>query len=249
MKTNLKMLWVAALFSLVSGGSLAGSVAPLTTFTAGTTAQASQVNGNFNAVSTAVNDNNARITTNTTNITANTTAISTKQDRVTGTCATSSAIRTINADGTVVCESTTSATTGYVTVSAVGAIPRNSTYETTQTNAGGSVGRNGVTTGQEFLVVPVNLPHGATITKFTYVCYDNDATYSSSGYLYRDTNTAIATVSTGGASTTLQTLSTTSISGPTVNNQTSGIYVYMGVQGEAGANLAPVRAIIEYTLP
>jgi hypothetical protein len=248
MKTNLKMLWVAALFSLASGGSLAGSVAPLTTFTAGTTAQASQVNGNFNAVSTAVNDNNARITTNTTNITANTTAISTKQDRVTGTCATSSAIRAINADGTVVCEST-SATTGYMTVSAVGAIPRNSAYETTQTNTGDSVGRSGVTPGFEYLVVPVNLPHGATITKFTYVCYDNDATYSSFGYLYRDTAIAIATVSTGGASTTLQTLSTTSISGPTINNQTSGIYVYMGVQGEAGANLAPIRAIIEYTLP
>jgi hypothetical protein len=61
MKKNVNTSWIAALFVLTSGTSLAGSVGPLTTFSAGTTAQASQVNGNFSAVSTAVNDNNARI--------------------------------------------------------------------------------------------------------------------------------------------------------------------------------------------
>src|SRR5438445_382515 len=62
MKTNLKILWMAALFAWVSEGSHAGPVAPLTSFTAGTPAKASEVNGNFSAVSTAVNDNNSRIT-------------------------------------------------------------------------------------------------------------------------------------------------------------------------------------------
>jgi hypothetical protein len=63
MKTSLtvKTPWIAALLLLASGASLAGSVGPLTTFNAGTTAVASEVNGNFNALSTAVNDNHARI--------------------------------------------------------------------------------------------------------------------------------------------------------------------------------------------
>src|SRR5436189_274175 len=62
MKANLKILGMAALFAWVSEGTHAGPVAPLTTFTAGTPAKASEVNGNFSAVSTAVNDNNSRIT-------------------------------------------------------------------------------------------------------------------------------------------------------------------------------------------
>lgn len=44
-------------------------------FTAGTTARAAQVNANFAAVETAVNDNDARITANTSDIAANTSAI------------------------------------------------------------------------------------------------------------------------------------------------------------------------------
>ena len=65
MKTSLtvKTPWIATLLLLASGASLAGSVGPLTTFNAGTTAVASEVNGNFNALSTAVNDNHARIST------------------------------------------------------------------------------------------------------------------------------------------------------------------------------------------
>lgn len=65
MKTNptVKTPWIAALLLLASGASLAGSVGPLTTFNAGSTAVASEVNGNFNALSTAVNDNHARIGT------------------------------------------------------------------------------------------------------------------------------------------------------------------------------------------
>jgi len=63
MKTNSRIFWIAALLALASGASLAGSVGPITTFTSGTTAVASEVNGNFSAVSTAVNDNNARIGT------------------------------------------------------------------------------------------------------------------------------------------------------------------------------------------
>jgi len=86
MNTNLKMLWVAALFSLVSGGSLAGPVGPLTTFTAGTPARAADVNGNFTAVKTAVDDNDRRVSVNAAAIATNTQAIVGIQARIEGAC-------------------------------------------------------------------------------------------------------------------------------------------------------------------
>src|SRR6266446_4689304 len=71
MKTNLQVLCAVALFALVTEGGFAGPVAPLINFTAGTPAKASEVNGNFSAVSTAVNDNASRITTLETHFDAN----------------------------------------------------------------------------------------------------------------------------------------------------------------------------------
>jgi|SRR5882672_3999490 len=62
MKTNLRVLVSATLLAWVGGTGHAGPVGPLKTFTAGTPAKASEVNGNFGAVSAAVNDNDARIT-------------------------------------------------------------------------------------------------------------------------------------------------------------------------------------------
>jgi len=62
MKANPKILWMAALFAWVGEGH-AGPVGPLTTFTSGTPAKASEVNANFSAVKTAVDDNASRITT------------------------------------------------------------------------------------------------------------------------------------------------------------------------------------------
>jgi len=56
---------LSGITALLAAASLsyAGPVGPLTTFSAGTPARASDVNGNFSAVSTAVNDNASRITT------------------------------------------------------------------------------------------------------------------------------------------------------------------------------------------
>ena len=56
---------------------LAGNVGTLTTFTANTTAKASEVNGNFSAVKTAVNGNANDIATNAHDITTNTNSINT----------------------------------------------------------------------------------------------------------------------------------------------------------------------------
>lgn len=68
----------------------AGSVTIPNTFTAGDPAKAAEVNENFTELEIAVNGNAADI--------AGT------QNRVTGTCPAGQSIRTINADGTVVCE-------------------------------------------------------------------------------------------------------------------------------------------------
>ncbi len=60
---NRSMWWGIAALLAAAGLSHAGPLGPLTTFTAGTPAKASEVNGNFSVVSTAVNDNASRITT------------------------------------------------------------------------------------------------------------------------------------------------------------------------------------------
>ncbi len=102
------------------GNSVSASeVGALTTFSSGTTAVAAEVNGNFNTVATAVDDNDTRITAVesqlaekvTTGISENASSITTlqsdmasKQALITGTCADGSSIRAIKADGTVVCE-------------------------------------------------------------------------------------------------------------------------------------------------
>lgn len=58
-----KAVFLTALIAAVaSGAAVAGPVEDLTTFTAGTPARADEVNGNFNAVAGAVNDNDARVT-------------------------------------------------------------------------------------------------------------------------------------------------------------------------------------------
>ena len=80
---------------LISSTAWAGALTIPNTFTAGTKAVAAQVNANFTAAKTAVDDNDARITTNAaaaatnaTNITANTTAITALQN--------AAPVRTIN---------------------------------------------------------------------------------------------------------------------------------------------------------
>jgi len=62
MKTSLRMVWPGLLL-MASAAAHAGEVAGLKSFTSGTPALASEVNGNFNAVKSAVDDNHSRLTT------------------------------------------------------------------------------------------------------------------------------------------------------------------------------------------
>lgn len=97
MKSTAKLMSIASVITIVSGFAWAGDVTIPNEFSSGSPAVASEVNANFNAVKSAVDDNNTRITTNASNINA-------KQNRVTGSCPEGQSIRIINADGSVDCE-------------------------------------------------------------------------------------------------------------------------------------------------
>jgi len=61
MKNFKQMILAGAVATLMGSSVMAAEVGDITTFTAGTPAQASQVNANFQALITAINDNNSRI--------------------------------------------------------------------------------------------------------------------------------------------------------------------------------------------
>jgi hypothetical protein len=231
-------LFAALTFAAGIPGALAGPVGPLTPLTAGTPAKASDVNGNFSTIVTTVNANDTRLTT----------VETTKQNIVSGTCTAGNAIRAIAANGTVTCQST-GGSVGFASVAAIAGIIRNTAVATNQVNVAGSVGRfQSSGAGGEYLVVPIALPHGATVSAFSFTCVRNNAALCD-GYLYRDDSTQLATVNIGAQAATVQTATTTTIASPVVDNQNFGYWVYMAVNGTAGSGITPIRATVTYTLP
>ncbi len=75
MKIFVKLITGLVAAMLMVPAAWGGSVTIPNTFTSGTPAVAAEVNQNFDAVATAVNDNDSRVTTNTVNINTNTTNI------------------------------------------------------------------------------------------------------------------------------------------------------------------------------
>jgi hypothetical protein len=100
-KTNRVMRdWLIVLLSaFASAVAMAADLTIPNTFVPGTPATAADVNANFSATSTAVNS---------------------KQNRVTGTCSVGQAIRAINPDGTVVCETGLATTANLLNYMPVG---------------------------------------------------------------------------------------------------------------------------------
>jgi len=145
--------------ALVSLPAAAAQVGELTPFTAGTPARAAEVNGNFNALKSAVDDNDARLTS----------VESAKQNRITGTCLPGSAVTEVAADGTVTCGALQQAgviAIPYLAFSGCtiglanyqGAYPLANVYACT-------------------LTVPLYLPNSVTISGLS--CLANDATGSA----------------------------------------------------------------------
>jgi len=225
------------------GTANAAPVGPLKTFSAGTPAKAADVNGNFTTIVNTVNANDARLTTVETN----------KQNiLIGGGCTTGSAIRTIAPNGAVTCQST-GGNVGFTSVSSAAGVPNASNIQTSLCiifcNAFGRFQTSPA--GSGILVVPIQLPHGATITAFSYSCFCNDAA-GSTAFILRDDN-FIVNVGISTVSTTIQTVTTTDFSGApagtTVVDGHVSYSVLMTTDGTAQSNIIPVRATVTYTLP
>jgi len=223
------------------GGASAAPVGPLKTFSAGTPAKAADVNGNFTTIVNTVNANDARLTTVETN----------KQNLVTGNCPAGSAIRAVAANGTVTCQST-GGNVGFVSVSSAAGVPNSVSVQTTLCfifcNAFGRFQSN---PGSGLLVVPIQIPHGATITAFSYSCFCNDAVGSTAFFL-RDDN-FIVTLGISTVANSVQTVTTTDFSGApagtTLVDNHFSYAVLMTIDGTAQGNIIPVRATVTYTMP
>jgi hypothetical protein len=169
-----------------------------------------------------------------------------KQARITGTCAPGSAIRVVEADGSVVCQRLPR---GAVSVTALAGLPRVSSTGTAQASVPGGVGRYQTSGEDDFLVLPVALPDGAIVTAFSYVYWDSDARVDGGAFLYRSDDVMMAAVATEEAKEEVRLVSTEKIERRRVDNSGFAYFVFMQTSAEAGQGLMPIAAIVTYRLP
>jgi len=179
-------------------------------------------------------------------IVANAQALEAKQARITGTCAPGSAIRVIAEDGSVSCQKLPK---GVTSVTALAAVPRLSSTGTAQGSVPGGVGRFQTSGEDDFLVAPIALPDGATVTGFTFVYYDAHPSEDGAAYLYRSDDTPMAAAVTSGAADEVRVAHTEEVTQRKVDAARYAYFVYFQVSAEAGANLVPISASVAYRLP
>jgi hypothetical protein len=173
-------------------------------------------------------------------------AVATRQARITGACAPGSAIRVVEEDGGVVCQKMPR---GVVSVSSLAGIPRQSSTGTAQGAVKGAVGRYQTSGDDDFLVIPLHLPDGATVTAFSYTYFDDDPRVDGAAYLYRSDDVVLAGLATEEASAEVRTVKTESIQNRRVENAEFAYFVYLQVSPEAGPHLIPIAASVSYRLP
>ncbi len=172
--------------------------------------------------------------------------IAEKQARITGTCAPGSAIRIVGEDGSVICQKLPR---GVSSVAALAGVTRISTTATAQASVPGGVGRYQVSGDDDFLVIPISLPEGATISSFTYTFWDDATDVDAGAYLFRSDDVMMAKLATSGATPEVRAVQTESITAKKVNNHAYGYMIFMQLSAKAGKNLMPISASVTYRLP
>jgi hypothetical protein len=169
----------------------------------------------------------------------------TKQVRIHGVCAPGSAIRVIAEDGSVRCQAVAH---GVVSVTAVTAMPRLSSTISEVGNVPGGIGRYQVGGENDYLIAPIALPEGATVTGLSYVVFDAAADSDSEAFLYRSDNEAMASVSSDGADERVRTVSTDSVRLRKIDAAHYSYFIYFQVSSAAKARLMPISASVSYKL-
>ncbi len=179
-------------------------------------------------------------------IVRNAEGLSTRQARITGTCAPGSAIRVIGDDGTVRCQALPK---GVVSVSALTAIPRLSTTSTEAASVPGGAGRYQSGGPDDYLVAPIALPDGAMITSFSYTFFDNSADADTGAFLYRSDDQPLASLPSSGAEERVRSRTTDTIQYRKIDAGRYSYFVYFQVSSGAGFRLMPISASVSYRLP
>jgi hypothetical protein len=218
----------------------AGEVGTLTTFTPGTPAKASEVNGNFSAVKDAVNANHQEMVSTQSQVTALDSRLDTaeatlasKQTQIGAGCAVGSAIRSIDANGVATC-STINGSSAVTLLASDFSINDDTDLDACRWSRAGRGYFTGTRNGYCTVIAPVHLPDGVRVTELRCSVLNN----TSQGYfletgLYRMTPSAGTTTTifqTGQSTLSTATIQTMSDTVPVTNtdridNLNFGYYV------------------------
>lgn len=181
-----------------------------------------------------------------TEIVRNAEAVSTRQARITGTCAPGSAIRVIGDDGTVRCQALPK---GVVSVAALSAVPRMSTTTTEAASVPGGTGRYQSGGADDYLVAPIALPDGALVTSFSYTFFDASPDADTGAFLYRSDDQPLSSVASTGADESVRTRTTETIQFKKIDAGHYSYFVYFQVTSRAGFRIMPISASVSFRLP
>ena len=151
-----------------------------------------------------------------------------------------------------------SAKTHYYSVPAIAFQPESSSY-TLASISGNVYIATGLATTVGYMDAPVNLPDGATVTSVTFSVVDNDGTYNlQPGQLWRNdgststsygnaTLMASTPIPASSNSTLVQSCSTSTITGSTIDNQNYTYFLRWGAQ-QTNSNMRLLKVQITYTV-